>query len=911
MTWGYSGYGATATGNSTNLLEPTIIADYSKHNYEEEITTSSTGEITLFSEDGEDVSLRKVTAVLTTKSEETPTVLGILNTEETIDGVDGIYEIELPLGALTATPVVFANDSNAKVQFYNVDMDALDGSVFVEAEDENYAGASLNTYDVASSDDQKVTKYVKVHVESATGNSSADYMIKIINYPSETITASPVSVTMSTVSGVVMTDGRVYTSGRANTYALGRGTSVPFGTVDAVNAGDSGASGTYLGDVIYAGTTNGNTESMYAIKKNGSVWAWGYNGGTYQLGNGSTTNSAEPVRVGASYLTMSQYLYSLKQVNADGPTVQLTTPTIDSFNVFDSNTGEASTADLLWQTYDGNSDVVEIVDAKNGIIRPVGVGTTYVIVSIANDPLTTGLVKIEVRPETLEGGAESVAYPQVAAGTDFSIALKADGTVWTWGNNSYGQLGNGMYNGTVVYPKKIESLTNIVKIAAAGQFAMALRKDGTVWTWGRNNVGELGIGTTENSNVPVQVVKGAQNADDDTKVYLEDIVAIAAGGLQDDNTFAMAVSSDGVVYGFGSNWYNPITTANVGYYTVPTATPAKNIVDIKAGKGATTYALTSNGLVYAFGKNYAYEYGTGRTSGSVLTLVPLENRVMAIGAGNQNGIAVTYSLDNSSKPQTETYAWGNNAYQAISSTNDAQIRTPKTQINQVMLGRDNTALVGGGDSIYTIDSDGNLKMSGLGTSGQLASGSNTSTTQNEPYSDFTKDDDTTANDAIAAASSIGGSHSLYIDASGYVWSVGDNTSSQLAQQNAGDNINKAQKIGSQPTITVSEREILAKKDKTTDSIGSLIDIADTFNVFSSADAAATYSQEYDVWDDTVAEIDSDGRITGKGVGQTYAVVKIKDTAGTVINTQYILVSVVPDKDEYITYRWWRQDRRIL
>ena len=71
---------------------------------------------------------------------------------------------------------------------------------------------------------------------------------------------------------------------------------------------------------------------------------------------------------------------------------------------------------------------------------------------------------------------------------------------------------------------------------------------------------------------------------------------------------------------------------------------------------------------------------------------------MAIGAGNQNGIAVTYSLDASSKPSTKTYAWGNNAYYAISPNNTSTLRTPTE-----MLGRDNTAIIGGGDSIYTID----------------------------------------------------------------------------------------------------------------------------------------------------------------------------------------------------------------
>ena len=163
-----------------------------------------------------------------------------------------------------------------------------------------------------------------------------------------------------------------------------------------------------------------------------------------------------------------------------------------------------------------------------------------------------------------------------------------------------------------------------------------------------------------------------------------------------------------------------------------------------------------------------------------------------------------------------------------------------------------------------------------------------------------QNDGTTATDAIGASSSRNGAHSLYIDSNGSVWSVGDNTSSQLALQNAGDKINVAQMIGAEPTILVKEREILAKIDKQ-QNIGNIIDIKGSFNLFSSADAAATYSQEFDVWDSNVATIDSNGTVTGKTVGQTYVQIKIKDSTDNVINTLYVLVSVVPDKDEYVTY----------
>ena len=890
MMWGYAGYGTTGLGNSTTNTKPTVVADYSKHNYEQAIETMSADSIEMQADDSDDTSLKKVSVNLVMKNGEASTALGVLSDETSADA-DALYEVELPLGAVSATPVVFATSKNATVQFYNVEMTALDGTVFTEGDDTSYAGASLNTYNVATSGNDKFEQLVKVHVESASGI-GADYLIKLINYPSTTITASPVFADASLSSVVLMTDGRLYTSGQAGIYATGQGPNSKFGVVGNVLAGDSGEEGTYLEDIINAAVTADERpgQSMYAIKSNGSVWAWG-NNSYYKLGNGSNKDESTPVRVGASYLTMSQYLYSLK---VNGGSVTIPAPSVDSFNVFNSNNGGKTDAKLLWQTYDGNNNIIT-VNPDTGEITPVGVGTTYVIVSIANDPLTTGLVKVEVRPSDLTVGKTSVAYPQVAAGTDFTVALKADGTVWTWGQNTYGQLGNGVSNGTVVYPEKIDSLSDIIKIAAAGQTAVALKTDGTVWTWGRNDNGQLGNGTTVSSNVPVQVLKGEQNQGNADKTYLENIVAIAAGGLNDEKIFVVALDSNGNVYGFGSNEYRQLKIANDASYNTPVVSPAVNAVDVAAGRGATVYTLTSNGLVYALGKNYAYEYGTGGTSGSVYTLVPLDNRAMAIGAGNQNGIAVTYSLDASSKPSTKTYAWGNNAYYAISPNNTSTLRTPTE-----MLGRDNTAIIGGGDSIYTIDKDSQLKISGLGDHGQLANGSEDNSTSMVPYSEFAKNDGTTATDAIGASSSRNGAHSLYIDSNGSVWSVGDNTSSQLALQNAGDKINVAQMIGAEPTILVKEREILAKIDKQ-QNIGNIIDIKGSFNLFSSADAAATYSQEFDVWDSNVATVDSNGTVTGKTVGQTYVQIKIKDSADNVINTLYVLVSVVPDKDEYVTY----------
>ncbi|HQI69830.1 MAG TPA: hypothetical protein PLT47_03720, partial [Bacteroidales bacterium] len=107
-----------------------------------------------------------------------------------------------------------------------------------------------------------------------------------------------------------------------------------------------------------------------------------------------------------------------------------------------------------------------------------------------------------------------------------SLALKADGTVWAWGRNTDGQLGDGT-NISKNIPTQITSLTGIIAIAGGEYHSLAIKNDGTVWAWGKNSKGQLGNGNTVNSNIPVQVTN------------LTGITAIAAGRF-----FSIALKSD-------------------------------------------------------------------------------------------------------------------------------------------------------------------------------------------------------------------------------------------------------------------------------------------------------------------------------------------------------------------------------
>jgi alpha-tubulin suppressor-like RCC1 family protein len=119
--------------------------------------------------------------------------------------------------------------------------------------------------------------------------------------------------------------------------------------------------------------------------------------------------------------------------------------------------------------------------------------------------------------------------------SDNSYALKADGTVWAWGNNTYGQLGDDT-NTERTTPVQVQTLSAVTAIAAGGGTGYALKSDGTVWAWGNNDTLQIGDGTTTNRLTPVQVPN------------LSGIIAITA-----ENRSGFALRADGAVWGWGLN----------------------------------------------------------------------------------------------------------------------------------------------------------------------------------------------------------------------------------------------------------------------------------------------------------------------------------------------------------------------
>lgn len=352
-----------------------------------------------------------------------------------------------------------------------------------------------------------------------------------------------------------------------------------------------------------------STDHVIGIQANGSIWAWGDNSNG-QIGNGNFDNQRVPIPIHAivdkivSVATGSGHTLLLRsggrlwvwgnnnkgQLGIDDNRPQLYPVITNITNCIAVGAGKEHSMALkvdgtLWawgdNTYGqlGNGSNIQenkavriggatdrwtkISLGDNHTLAIKGDGTLWAWGDNSQGQLGLGNNMSQNEP-TKVGTANN--WIQIFAGADYSLALKSDGTLWAWGNNTYGQLGNGS-NTPSLSPIQVGSGNTWINASAGNGHVVAIQSDGTLWAWGNNIHGQLGVGSNTSQNAPVQI-PGSDNW-----------IGVSTG-----RNHSMAFKADGTLWAWGRNTFGQLGTDNNASYNIPIqVTAQKDIVELMQG----------------------------------------------------------------------------------------------------------------------------------------------------------------------------------------------------------------------------------------------------------------------------------------------------------------------------------------
>ena len=342
----------------------------------------------------------------------------------------------------------------------------------------------------------------------------------------------------------------------------------------------------------------GGVRPLQASGTSGTAYAWGYNRDS-ELGNGSTTDSFTPVQVslptGVMATAMAAGASHSLAIGSDGKLYAW------GFN----GAGQLGTG--------------------SGTDSPTPVGVN------------------------LPSGVTATA---ISAGNSHSLASGSNGKLYAWGDNTYGQLGNGSATSSPA-PMVVSLPSGVMATAiAAGAFhSLAIGSDGKLYVWGSNYSGQLGTGRSANDSlVPTVVSLPSGGAP----------TAIAAGG-----DHSLAIGSDGTLYAWGNG--SGTGSATPVAVTLPAGVTATTI----AAGYSHSLAIGSDKKLYAWGYNGDGELGNGNTTNSstpVLVSLPAGVSATAIAGGGNHSLAIG--------SDRKLYAWGQNTYGQLGNGTTANSTTP-------------------------------------------------------------------------------------------------------------------------------------------------------------------------------------------------------------------------------------------
>lgn len=496
----------------------------------------------------------------------------------------------------------------------------------------------------------------------------------------------------------------------------------------------------------------GHQNFSVGIQSDGSLWAWGVNG-AYQLGLNHTTNQTTPTRVGIAtdWLILPKGANSLQSlaIKTDGTLwgwgdsnygevgIGVTTNVQEPTQVGSATWKMAATGNIFSVGIQSDGTLWAWGPQRNGRLGDGVISTTKITTPKQIDASTDWLHVVVGTGHTLalKGDANTKAlyawgsnangqignntqvdlatptqivgnWARIAAAGSTSLAQKSDGSWWAWGSDTSGVFGNGAALGSA--PTQIGTDNNWQSVLAGNRtsttkwnFSFGIRNDGTLWAWGYNLEGELGVGDTANRTTPTQVAPAAWSS-------------LALNKIEVGLWHSLAIMNDGSLWAWGYNGVGQLGVGDTTQRTAPT----------KVGTDSTWTAISaavhsagikSDGTLWMWGYNGGGQLGVGDTANK--TTPTQETSLSTAWTDVSVGGGHTLALQNDGNGGKTLWAWG------INSAGQVGNGTTTTQTSPIQIGTDtNWAKVyATSNASFAIKSDGTLwawgqgSLAGLGT----------------------------------------------------------------------------------------------------------------------------------------------------------------------------------------------------
>jgi alpha-tubulin suppressor-like RCC1 family protein len=305
--------------------------------------------------------------------------------------------------------------------------------------------------------------------------------------------------------------------------------------------------------------------------------------------------------------------------------------------------------------------------------------------------------------QTIAGGTN---WKQVASLFYFSSAIKTDGTLWNWGSNNSGQLGDNSITHRSSPVQTVSGGTNWKQVACGGTHAACIKTDGTLWLWGRNANGQLGDNSITHRSSPVQTVAGGTNWK-----------LVACGAY-----YIAAIKTDGTLWTWGRNTNGQLGINDITHRSSPVQTVSGGTNwKLVAGGYYHIASIKTDGTLWTWGINNYGQLGDN-------SITHRSSPVQTVAGGtNWKLVAGGYYHTACIKTDDTLWTWGQNANGALG---DNTIVHRSSPVQTVAGGTNWKQVAGGITNIVSIKTDGTLWLWGVNTNGSL--GDNTVTNKSSP-----------------------------------------------------------------------------------------------------------------------------------------------------------------------------------